>query len=307
MHHYWGFGLRIASEIEFPELLSAPQSDADVAVMLGETPQEIEGSRSSSFNFSYIVNNSECLFTVKGTARYYACNGSCITIQVLNKKEEERTIRLYVLATVMAAILIQRNRLPLHTSAILHNDRLTLFAGSSGAGKSTLLAELMKAGRRVFSDDVVVLSSTPNNKVEATASYPMIKLWDDAIAKLNHPYFESRSFKVRHDLDKYGFFFHSTFNTNSYPIAQIIVIGLSTDNEIALRELQGSEAFLATSRQVYRPTLLQSKEQRLLCFNIISNLVQSARIFEITRPVVCDPLFFLEFVEKKLLLKKYYC
>ena len=42
MHHYWGFGLHIKSEIEFPELLTDDFDVADVQICLGKVPPSIE-------------------------------------------------------------------------------------------------------------------------------------------------------------------------------------------------------------------------------------------------------------------------
>lgn len=308
MFYYWGFGLHLYSQIEFPELLTTATTNADVEICLENAPLSIDGSSFSSANFSYTINDHELLFIVKDVARYYACNGSRISIEILSASEEERTIRLYVLATVMAAILLQRLQLPLHASAIIKGDTLILLSGDSGAGKSTLLAELIKTGYRVFSDDVVVLKTDDtSSKVLATASYPMIKLWNDSIDKLSHDSFSNRSFKVRYDLDKYGFFFHSSFDTGSHPISKIVVLKKGEQDNFTLKELKSGEAFKAITKQVYRPMLIQSNRLRLLCFTTISELVKCCSVVEITRPRDCKPSELLAYAENHLLEENVYC
>jgi len=198
----------------------------------------------------------------------------------------------------MAAILLQRNLLPLHASAIRKNNNLFLISGDPGAGKSTLLAELVKTGNTVFSDDIIVLKKDDNNPgIKANASYPMIKLWDDSVEKLNHSLFSEKEFKIRHDLNKYGFFFHDTFDTKSYSIHKIFILKKSETNCFHSRLLKGAEAFDAITKQAYRPFLQHNTALRYLCFTIISQLAKDSTVYEISRPNECKPDELLKYVE----------
>jgi hypothetical protein len=304
MFYYWGFGFNIRSEIEFPELVETEKSDFSLTIKYGGIPENVNGIRFSSSNFSYILHNNGFLFTVNNTVRYYAKDGSEIIVEILDPQEDSRTIRLYILATVMAAILIQKNKLPLHASAIIRDDQLILISGDSGAGKSTLLATLINNGQTVFSDDILVLShSKSSSKILASASYPMIKLWEDSIGKLNNKQFSNRSFKVRHNFDKYGFFFHNSFDKRSYVISTIIILKKGNKTQFAIKELKDSEAFMAVSKQVYRPFLIQSIGHRMLCFKIISELIKNTSVIEIIRPIDSKPNELMQFVESNLGLK----
>jgi ABC-type multidrug transport system fused ATPase/permease subunit len=155
MHKYWGFGLKILSEIEFPELLPYDFDTADVGIRFGIIPLiDIQVSYPGNV-FSYHLNDTELVFDAPGVAEYYAANGKMINLRLDNRIDPKdisamRSVRLYLLATVFAAILLQRKQLPLHASAIIKNGKLVLIAGDSGAGKSTILAEFMKQGYEVF-------------------------------------------------------------------------------------------------------------------------------------------------------------
>lgn len=305
MFYYWGFGFIIRSEIEFPELDEVQKMDFSLNIKLGSIPEITGGIRFSSSNFLYIIHDNELIFTVNNIARYYAKNGNEITVEILNPEEDSRTIRLYILATVMAAIVLQNKQLSLHASAIILDNQLLVMSGDSGVGKSTLLASLLKKGYSVFSDDILVLSHLKtSSEILATASYPMIKLWEDSIVKLNNKQFGNRSFKIRYDIDKYGFFFHNSFDKNSYPIATIIILKKANQNQFTLVQLKDVDAFWAINKQVYRPFLIQSVEQRTQCFRIMTDLVKNARVVEITRPQDSLPDDLLEFVEDNLQLKR---
>jgi len=293
MQQYFGFGLNIESEIEFPELLQNTFVQADVTISIGDLNQQ---------NVAFIASgDDEFFFEAKGVARYFAFQGKRMIIDPEKGDVDPRSIRLYALATVMAAILLQRQMIPFHASAISVDNKLILISGESGAGKSTALTGLILRGYEVFSDDVVVLNRTESDGVSAFASYPMIKLWHDSITTIDDPQFSDCSFRIRHDLDKYGFFFHDTFVKQTQPISSLIIIKKGEQPTCTMRRLQKTEAFAEAYRQLYRPSLIRGKEQNTICFRTISALTQTVKIFEITRPATCPPEQLVSFIEQELL------
>lgn len=301
MYKYWGYGLNITSEINFPELLEHDFSIPDVEYIIGKVPDKIIGTSISLKKFSYTVNERELLFKANDVASYYAFDGLKVIIEPFEPIEDKREIRLYVLATVMAAILLHRRMLPVHASAIKQNDKLVLITGQSHAGKSTVLAGLLKKSYTVFSDDVVVMNKDKeNSSTLAAASYPMIKLWDDTMDKLDDPSFGDRSFRIQKDIDKYGFFFHGNFDKERYPIEKIFILNIENIHDLKTRKLTGKEAFKSLIEQIYRPTLIQSNEIRLLCFTLMSDLVKNCDITEICRPVECNSDKLVDYVESLL-------
>ena len=290
MYKYFGFGLDILSDIEFPELSPASFDIPEIVIKTGEIPGILNGKIIQSADFTYIIRDDELMFSVKDIANYYAGYGREIIVAPVEGYAAMRSIRLFILATVMAAILLQRRLLPLHASAILANDELILLCGDAGAGKSTTLAGLMKSGYTIFSDDIIVLQQHPdNNIVNGTASYPMIKLWENSLQTLDHHLFQDRSFPVRPGLNKYGIFFHEIFNRLQYPLKKILLLKIGTQDFIQTEQLTGMQAFEQVSNQIYRPILLQSQLMRTMSFKIIGQLLQHTDIYLISRPVRCKP------------------
>jgi len=298
-YKYWGFGLKIVSDIEFPELLAYPFDSPDVEYIVGKVPASMEGITISSKRYSYVIKDRALLFTVNDVARYYATEGRQIIIEPFDSVQDSRSVRLYVLATVMAAVLLQRNSLPIHASAIKQDESLVLITGDSRAGKSTTLAGLHGKGYTVFSDDVVVLQKEACS-VNAVASYPMIKLWDDTLEKMNGTQYEDRSFRIQQNMDKYGFFFHNHFDRNQYPVSKVFVLKVWNANHLTNRSLVGKDAFEALIEQVYRPMLLQSNNLKRLCFLLVSEIVRNSRFIEICRPMDCDAHQLVDYVETLL-------
>lgn len=71
---------------------------------------------------------------------------------------DEKKVRLFILGTCMAVIMMQRGILPLHGSAVVIDGWAYAFVGHSGAGKSTLSAALASRGYPLLTDDVVALT-----------------------------------------------------------------------------------------------------------------------------------------------------
>jgi hypothetical protein len=272
------------SEIEFPELLPVEFNIADVTIRIGTTCKQLNGDSILQKPFSSI-SKDEYLLNVKNICKYYAGFGREIIIEPAHGIDK-RSINLFLLGTVMAAILYQRKHIPIHASAIIRNERLILFSGNSGAGKSTLLAQLTAKGYTAFTDDICVLRYTPseNKEVLGSASYPIIKLWDDAITQLDLPAY-SRDFKIRPQLPKYGNFFHSTFNTASLPVDKIFILKLSkTITDINVKQLEPLKAFSQMEKHAYRRKFIANPELRTLHFSLLSQLIRDIPVFEVSRP-----------------------
>jgi len=293
MYEYYGFGLNIASEIEFPELLPAKFAVPDITITTGEINKEIQGERSDHKDCVSIISNTEYYLDIIGVCKYHVPDHAKIIIEPY-PGIDSRSIRLFLLGSVMAFVLFKKGMIPLHASAIIKNNRLVLFTGDSGAGKSTTLAQLAIRGHTVFTDDICVI----NKDSLGIASYPMIKLWDDALTKLNNDTYREKDFRIKPDLDKYGYFFYDNFYTDALPIDKIFVIKVDTNlSEPTYRALTGLKAFDALAKQVYRRYLLIGDDLKKRYFKTIANLANSCKVIEISRPANADPLVFIDKLE----------
>src|SRR4051812_7260449 len=107
MYHYWGFGLHILSEIEFPELLPSRFDDADVKITVSGIPQHVLQLASVKGDFENIISDREYFLDIKNACKYYVKDGREIIIEPY-QDVEGRNVRIYLLATVMAVVLLQR-------------------------------------------------------------------------------------------------------------------------------------------------------------------------------------------------------
>ena len=189
----------------------------------------------------------------------------------------------------------------MHASAILINDKLSLFIGDSGAGKSSIAAELSKRGYTLFGDDICVLEFTEGkaDSIMAYSSYPMMKLWEETVQELDHSKFD-KSHRLMPKFAKYGQFFHEKFSTDSFPIEKIFLLNPfdSTVENYQIRTPTGMEAFEKLSQNTYRSQFIQKIDLKVLHFRIISYLVQNMSIIELKRPMKNSRIdSFADFVE----------
>lgn len=282
MHQYWGFGLLISSEIEFPEFLPFTFTDEpELTITLGTVPTELTGEG--------LVKKVQVSMTATQylqkmpVASYYVSNGNQILIEPA-AEADEKSIRLFLLSNAMAAVLHQRGSIPLHASAVMHHDGIVLFCGASGAGKSTTATMLQQKGYKVFSDDVCVLR-IEGDEVTAVPSYPMMKLWADSFHKTGLD-MAGEDDKIRPKLAKFARFYHDEFDIAPKPVKQIFLLDTNNSTaEVSIKPLASIAAFAQLQRNTYRPVQMNGMQKRNQHFAAITRLTNAAPVYKISRPL----------------------
>ena len=287
MYNYWGYGLTIASEIEFPEFLSFDFGTPDITISLGKTPIALTDDDIIK-RVNVHIGRTEYLLKSVNVANYYAVNGNSIVVEPM-PGADDKSIRLFLLSNAMAAILHQRDTISLHASAISYDGGLVLFCGASGAGKSTTATMLQQKGYKIISDDVCVLK-TEGNVVTSVPSYPMMKLWEDSFIKTGLPAAEDIN-KIRPLLPKYARFFHESFDISPRPVKKVFVLDNSSPvNDVSIEPISAVNAFKELQKNTYRPVQMNAMQKRGSHFAAISKLTAAAAVYKITRPQWTDTL-----------------
>ncbi|UVI29114.1 HPr kinase/phosphorylase [Paenibacillus spongiae] len=180
---YMAFGLRISSEIPLPELPVSVDveecANVDIVIETGVPDRLWVQLKSAGSNFARIDNRF--LFLIPETAFYCIEDGRKITVSPLAGADPEK-VREYLLGPCMGALLMIRNTLPLHGSAVEIDGKAYAFLGDSGAGKSTLAAAFVSEGHRLVSDDVIAVTLADDGGMPVVApSYPQQKLWRECL------------------------------------------------------------------------------------------------------------------------------
>ncbi len=279
---YRGFGLKIVSDIEFPELFPDDFDLEDVKIASGPIHDPWFENHAAR-RIHQRVDPDVFRLQIPDAGRYLVKNGSLVQMEPLSASDPT-AFRMYGLTVAFSACLLQRNLMLLHASGIILSDAVFLFAGASGAGKSTLLARLMQHGHQIFSDDVCVLDGRKNEQERslAAASYPLLKLDQEGLDRF---FPASPRKKLWPDAEKFGVSFHEGFNPEALPVKGIVLLDKSPMIARAeVQELTGLQAFKALSSCTYRPGLMTTVDQQKSHARVISRLIDQAGVFMVRRP-----------------------
>ena len=283
MYTYWAYGLKVGSQIPFPELFSiAEDGPIDLEIVLGDIPI-IEKTHAGFHSADYDITPDAYRITIKDIASYHVSKGKRIIIKAEPNADLD-SIRLFCLSNAFAAALHQRKTIPLHCSAILDKGELVLVFGASGAGKSTTLALLLQKGYKPFSDDVCVpVFDVATNEISLFSSYPMMKFWKETLDLAGYSLKADR--KIRPDMEKYGMYYHDDFMTAS--IKPKLIVILEKDDKIdapIIEPISGIKLFQLLEANAYRGEYLGFSDLKREHFTVFTKLANQSRCFVLKRP-----------------------
>lgn len=270
------YGLRVSSEIDLPDL-GEPLDDADqvdVRIRYGDVPP----FRRPAGGPGYVLlrDGDRCHVEVPEVGRFSISGGAEVLLDPA-PGAEDRILRMFVLGTVMGAVMMQRDHLVLHGNAIRIGDACAVVVGHSGAGKSTLAAEFDRRGFDVLSDDVVPVDRAGR----ALPGYPRIKLWDDALERLGRS--TEGLERIHDDHEK----FQVPLRRNDLaplPLRWIYVLERHTGEDLVLEQAHGATTFGLLHEHTYRNELLQGTDAAAQHLRQCAGLMASARLTRVLRP-----------------------
>lgn len=188
MHYYQIYGLKVQSNIEFPQLLewkgpeiecaSAIDIFIEVAEALGLNeknlkPAEQGGIWGNTQDGLWFRNQAGTflLETADGVSHMY-CEKFPDTPMGM--------VRSFLLGNCIAIIMTQRKKIVLHGSTVAMGDKTVLVCGDSGTGKSTTAMALIGKGGMLLADDISVLDVESDGMVYSYPGFPEQKLCRDA-------------------------------------------------------------------------------------------------------------------------------
>jgi energy-coupling factor transporter ATP-binding protein EcfA2 len=285
MYYYWAYGLNISTEIPFPELFEVEAfPEPDAILVCGEVPKFIHGENGLRSEH-IMISPTEYLLHVTDVASYYVKQGKNIVVERKGQSDWD-SVRLFCLSNAFAALLQQRNQIPLHCSAFLDNGELVLIMGDSGAGKSTTLAAILNRGYMPFSDDVCVpMLKGVNKELFMCSSYPMMKYWGDTFEKVQINDGQ-KDRKIRPDMDKFGVYFHEKFITDFKKVKLVVMIekNLGADS-VSSKKLEGIDLFKRLERNAYRGEYLGFTGLQKEHFMLFTCIANTTKTMLISRPI----------------------
>jgi hypothetical protein len=275
-------GVRVTSELDFPELSQLIVNDDDhssqqVHIRLGDVPEVLADAE---HRHGYQVNHNNVLLDIPDIARYLIRDGNEILVDPV-PTADEKDVRLFLLGSAFGMLLHQRGILPMHASAIEVDNRCILFTGDSGSGKSTIAAFLHKNGYRILTDDVCAITFGHNNDPVAWPGFPRVKLWSDTLHALKQKTENLTPDGMR--AGKYHLPLNDTFSKHPLPITHIYSLREHTASVSHIEPLSTQDAVSAIVNNIYRGGVLQSKKHKLQNFQQCMSLAQKTNVSQLSR------------------------
>ncbi len=279
--HYSLFGLTVVSELPLPELPPG-KPPADVVVRRGVVPEALDEVKKRGV--LYQAGPGRLLLRVRDVGRFLVSDGREIRVEPASEAEE-RALRVFLYGSAMGALLQQRGVLPLHASAIEAGGRAIVLAGNSGEGKSTLAAAFHRAGYRVLADDVVAVhpgGDGDGDAPRAFPAYPALKLWPDALARLEID--PSELARERPGLEKTILPTGERFAGEPLPITHVYLLHSTNKDDLEVKPITGMGKLAALWRFTYRRQFLDGLEDKQQHFRMCTALAKSAALAAVVRP-----------------------
>lgn len=269
---YTLYGLTASFPFQCPELIPTT-GRKDITVRFGEIEENrykwnIEG-------LCYKASKGKFFLYVKGIAKYLVSGGREIVIETEGNAEED-AVRLFLYDTVFAAVLMQRGRLPLQGSVIVHKGKGIAFLGKSSVGKSIIAAALYKRGHKVIADTICAVNF--NKRPLVAPGYPYLMLWRRGLKILEEEFRDHKP--VRKGLMKYYFPLGDFFHHQPVPLRKIYLLNSHNKEEYTFTPVRGSDKLFALQDYIYNESLVKAMDVENAQFQLC---VKTARHTEIKK------------------------
>ena len=231
------------------------------------------------------MSKNDFRLSIYNIAEFRVCNGNEILWEKTNQDITENDLKAFLLSSVIAALLIQRNFILLHGNGLTKNNKLIINLGRSGIGKSTISYLLMRSGWELIADDILAL----NKKSILLPGIPRIKLWEDTLNELNLDY--SKYNQVRKNINKYIVEKENlNISRKSQEISSIYI--LHRENEFKDKNLIGKFTevkneklrFFLIKDNIFRPRFVKGLGKEADYFLTLTKMAKNKKLFFIPLP-----------------------
>jgi hypothetical protein len=212
---------------------------------------------------------------VKGVGRYLVEEGSRISIEPLAGSSTDE-VRLFLLGSVIGALLYQRGLFPLHGSAVETRWGAMIFVGAQGIGKSTLAAQFYRRGYRLLSDDVCAVT-TIDGKLQVLPALAHFRLCADAYERL------APAQDVRFNVDKFVVPMNEGYCPDPVPLKAIHVLANQEGGDPQFEVIRGFDRVQRLFENLYRPQFLKGQETQSDLMRLAGQIAQKTPMATVSR------------------------
>lgn len=232
MYYYKLHGMKIESDLEFPQLLICEdEQSVDVQIQKVDFSEELaQISVEKCYDFGRTYSrfaNMTCQFQVYGGKKLtYALTGN----------GWPQYLQTYILGWGFSMIALQRDMLPIHCSALADENGAILIAGESGSGKSTITTYFLNNGYRLLADDMALADGE-----KVYPAFPYQKLCRNVA--LDEGYQLEELIYIDEDKDKFLAPYRGEFRTEGEKIKGFILLRVVNGEEVVDANVEGLGRF----------------------------------------------------------------
>ncbi len=276
---YKAYNLIFKSDIPLLPLLSVESDDVSVDVVISQAKVSEDGIPAATNIKAFAQVKENCVwFNAPQIARFQVENGSRIQYEPYADADQQ-SIGLYILGSCIGAILHQRGFLVLHATAIRVGEGAVLLVGHSGSGKSTTAAVFHQKGFKVMADDIVAIDAEGN----AIGGYPRIKLWEDALDKLQIE--KDNLSPIRFHINKFSYPLGQGYHEGALPILALYILSTANENEeFEFQPLKGIAKFNHLQAHTYRRNFMEGLGLKVSHLKLCEQIAGQMPVAKIIRP-----------------------
>lgn len=279
-YRYKAFGLNLFSDIEIIEL-DKSEGECDVRIVIGSVPKNIEKVLEDSDQ--YQLSKTEFMFDIKNIAKYYVIEGRKIVIEPYVEADYD-SITVYLMGTAMGVLLIQRNLVAIHGSAVSVDHRALIITGDCGAGKTSLCSGFRKNGYGFLADDISALSLDKDYQPFVHPAFAQQRLCTDTAVKMGYDLGALKLASMEED--KYVVRLEENYIEKEIPLAAIVEISIGDSDEVELETLVGIEKIKRIEKNIYCGPLYDNIGFTNSYYQALLLIAKSIKFYCISRPKV---------------------
>jgi hypothetical protein len=266
---YHLYGLRLRSEWPLPYSQMRAPCLAEVGLVRG-TPSRFSNALKEAGTATdhevgprcvrladgqtYLQWSGRCEFLVSADGRLVAARPLC--------RSSAEAFHTYLLGQALSFALIKQGFDPLHATVVAIDGVAVAFLGESGYGKSTLAAAFVRAGHRLLTDDLLVLSEDGGG-FTAHPGPPRIKLFPEIARSVLSP--KVHGIPITKTTPKLVIPLEGEQTVDyAVPLKTVYVLGrpsgsLRTLETVTIRRLSQRQACLALIRNTFNTAVTDSE------------------------------------------------
>jgi hypothetical protein len=224
------------------------------------------------------------LLRFHGRADFAIDLGRRSIVGVRRGRATQTTLRHLLIDQVMPLVL-SRDRLVLHASAVATPSGAAAFVGFTGSGKSTLAAALSACGFPLLTDDCLVVD-TSRTRILARPFYPGARLLPDSVRAVGASLRSSlpvAHYTRKRRLDER----HLACQAEAVPLSQVFVLDRPGTRDaqasVVLARLRGAEALVALLECTFQLDIHDAESVRCT-FERQSRLVRALPVHRLSYP-----------------------